>query len=42
MHVDYPHWPGYLIDCPACEAECHCAPGNAECVYEGEHKVVSG
>lgn len=19
-HVDYPHWPGTLYDCPACEA----------------------
>lgn len=36
-HVDYPHFSGYLFDCPACEASCHCAPGNAECVFEGEH-----
>ncbi|MFF5973718.1 hypothetical protein ACFY7C_19535 [Streptomyces sp. NPDC012769] len=20
-HVDYPHWPGTLYDCPACEAQ---------------------
>jgi len=20
QHVDYPHWPGTLYDCPACEA----------------------
>lgn len=20
-HADYPHWPGTLYDCPACEAE---------------------
>jgi len=30
-HVDYPHEPGYLYDCPACEAACHCA--GAACVY---------
>ena len=26
-HVDYPHEPGYLYDCAACESACHCAPG---------------
>lgn len=36
-HVEYPHVSGYLIDCPACEARCHCRPGYAECVFEGEH-----
>lgn len=36
-HVDYPHHPGYLFDCPACESSCHCSAGNAECVFEGEH-----
>lgn len=36
-HVDYPHWPGYLHDCPACEARCFCTAGNLECVFEGEH-----
>jgi hypothetical protein len=36
-HVSYPHLPGRLYDCPACEAECHCTPGDAECVYDGEH-----
>jgi len=36
-HVDYPHTPGHLYDCPACEARCYCTPGNAVCVYEGEH-----
>lgn len=30
-HVDYPHLPGYLIDCPACESRCHCTDGG--CVY---------
>ena len=23
-HADYPHLPGRLHDCPACEARCHC------------------
>jgi hypothetical protein len=35
--VNYPHHPGRLYDCAACEASCHCTPGNAECVYDGEH-----
>ncbi|WP_143234409.1 DUF6197 family protein [Paractinoplanes atraurantiacus] len=26
-HVDYPHQPGTLYDCPACEASCFCASG---------------
>lgn len=25
-HVDYPHMPGTLWDCLACETECHCDP----------------
>lgn len=25
-HVDYPHDPGRLYNCPACEAECLCDP----------------
>lgn len=37
-HVDYPHDAGYLFDCPACEARCHCAPGQAECVFSGPHR----
>lgn len=37
-HADYPpHEPGYLYDCPACEARCHCTAGSAECVYAGYH-----
>ena len=31
-HVDYPHTPGTLYDCPACEAECFCADG-FQCVH---------
>ena len=37
MHADYPHEPGRLYGCPACEAACHCNPGDAECVYSGPH-----
>lgn len=37
-HADYPHGPGYLVDCPAREAMCHCTPGSAECVYGGDHE----
>lgn len=34
-HADYPHWPGELYDCPACEAECFCDPtdNQSECVH---------
>jgi hypothetical protein len=32
-HADYPHHPGYLYDCPACEAHCYCKPGDTECVH---------
>ena len=34
-HNEYPHEPGYLYDCEACESSCHCTPGNAECVWSG-------
>lgn len=34
-HVNYPHEPGYLYDCPACESTCHCTPGASECVFTG-------
>lgn len=30
-HTDYPHTPGYLIDCYACLLTCHCADGT--CVH---------
>ena len=36
-HVAYPHEPGRLYDCPACESRCHCTPGTAECVFDGPH-----
>lgn len=38
MHVDYPHTPGRLHDCPACEARCHCTLYSTACVYDGEHR----
>ena len=39
--ADYPHTPGYLHDCAACESACHCAPGADECVFGGEHNDVA-
>lgn len=39
-HSDYPHWPGTLYDCPACEARCYCDADSAECVYSGEHATT--
>lgn len=41
QHADYPHEPGRLHDCPACEASCHCTANAAECVYEGEHNGLA-
>lgn len=41
-HVNYPHEPGRLFDCPACDARCHCVAGALECVYEGEHNGAGG
>lgn len=32
QHTDYPHFPGTLFDCPACEAECFCCPSQTQCV----------
>jgi hypothetical protein len=40
-HADCPHLPGRLHDCPACEARCHCTPGDAECVYDGQHNGLA-
>jgi hypothetical protein len=37
QHSTYPHEPGRLYDCPACEAECHCTPGTTPCVYCASH-----
>jgi hypothetical protein len=36
-HVNYPHEPGRLYDCPACEARCHCTGerSDTECIYSG-------
>jgi hypothetical protein len=36
-HADYPHYAGYLHDCPACLARCYCDGEHAQCVHEGEH-----
>lgn len=36
-HVNYPHWPGRLYDCRACESACYCVAGETECVYAGTH-----
>jgi len=35
-HVDYPHHPGQLFDCPACESgDCVCVPAtDAGCVSD--------
>ncbi len=35
-HANYPHEPGRLYDCEACEARCHCdprSPGSEPCIY---------
>lgn len=34
-HDDYPHLPGRLWGCPACESTCLCTgyPGDAQCVF---------
>lgn len=45
QHLNYPHEPGYLPDCPACEGSCHCNPEavaagrETECVFEGRHNT---
>lgn len=34
QHNIYPHDPGTLYDCLACESECFCGPeSNEDCVY---------
>jgi hypothetical protein len=33
-HVNYPHTPGFLYDCPACESQCYCdLDVDVSCVY---------
>lgn len=35
-HADYPHTPGTLYDCPACESQCFCTEKGIDytpCVY---------
>jgi hypothetical protein len=43
-HVDYPHTPGTLYDCPACEADCFCADGFrcVHCALEDEQNTGPG
>lgn len=36
-HNAYPHEPGMLYDCAACESACHCTIGHSECIYDGPH-----
>lgn len=37
-HVNYPHFPGRLYDCPACEERCHCSVDGSECVWSGHQR----
>lgn len=32
-HASYPHFPGTLYDCAACEAECFCSADSTQCVH---------
>lgn len=32
VHVDYPHHPGTLYDCPACETVCYCTE-SSQCIH---------
>src|SRR5262249_38710914 len=32
-HADYPHEPGQLYQCLACESRCYCFSGDWQCVY---------
>lgn len=47
-HADYPHEPGRLYDCPACESgPCACTDDDAPCVsvnctYQGECEHCGG
>jgi hypothetical protein len=42
-HADYPHHPGALYDCPACEARCWCTgdPGTTECVFGADDDTTA-
>jgi hypothetical protein len=41
-HASYPHEPGRLYDCPACEAECWCSgrPGETECIFCASLSII--
>jgi hypothetical protein len=43
-HVDYPHTPGTLYDCPACEATCFCTDGFqcVRCALDAEQDSDGG
>lgn len=43
-HVDYPHEPGRLYDCPGCEWRCHCDddPGTTACVWQMDSHNAAG
>jgi hypothetical protein len=47
-HVDYPHEPGYLYDCLACESECFCESDAVEggtqapCIFCCNYKESQG
>jgi hypothetical protein len=41
-HVDYPHHPGFLHDCPGCQSRCHCEEDSAICVWEPEVNDFGG
>ena len=43
-HVDYPHTPGTLYDCPACEAGCFCTDSYAcvRCAIAAERDAQPG
>lgn len=40
VHVDYPHEPGRLYDCFACETSCNCSGnvGELPCIYCAEQE----
>lgn len=42
IHADYPHNPGRLYDCMACEAECFCLPGETPCVHCQSDEEAAG
>jgi hypothetical protein len=39
-HADYPHNPGTLYDCPACEQVCHCDADDVVTLGDDREKCV--